>query len=138
MTYSKAAMFRQLVRHEGLRLKPYADTVGKITIGVGRNLTDNGISELEAEGLCIRDMADVDNDLDRNIAWWREMTPDRQMVFVDMCFNLGWPRFSRFRFMLASAEEGDYATAAAEMLNSRWAQQVGTRAEVLATMMRNG
>jgi lysozyme len=90
MTYSKAAMFRQLVRHEGLRLKPYADTVGKITIGVGRNLTDNGISELEAEGLCIRDMADVDNDLDRNIAWWREMTPDRQMVFVDMCFNLGW------------------------------------------------
>ena len=114
MTYSKAAMFRQLVRHEGLRLKPYADTVGKITIGVGRN------------------------DLDRNIAWWREMTPDRQMVFVDMCFNLGWPRFARFRFMLAYAEEGDYATAAEAMLDSRWAQQVGTRAEVLAAMMRNG
>ena len=138
MTYSKAAMFRQLVRHEGLRLKPYADTVGKITIGVGRNLTDNGISELEAEGMCIRDMADVDADLDRNIAWWREMTPDRQMVFVDMCFNLGWPRFARFRFMLSSAEEGDYATAAAEMLDSRWAQQVGTRADVLAAMMRDG
>tara|TARA_R110000803_G_scaffold138974_1_gene205652 strand:+ start:2155 stop:2550 length:396 start_codon:yes stop_codon:yes gene_type:complete len=131
-------MYRQLVKHEGLRLKPYTDTVGKLTIGVGRNLTDNGVSELEAEGMCIRDMSDVDNDLDRNIAWWREMTPKRQMVFVDMCFNLGWPRFSRFRLTLASAADGDYAVAADEMLDSRWARQVGTRAEVLATMMRIG
>lgn len=138
MSYSKAAMYRQLVMHEGLRLKPYTDTVGKLTIGVGRNLTDNGVSELEAEGMCIRDMSDVDNDLDRNIAWWREMTPNRQMVFVDMCFNLGWPRFSCFRLMLASAADGDYAEAADEMIDSRWARQVGTRAEVLATMMRNG
>jgi lysozyme len=138
MTYSKAAMYRQLVQHEGLRLKPYTDTVGKITIGVGRNLTDNGVSELEAEGMCIRDMDDVDADLDRNVAWWREMSEPRQMVFVDMCFNLGWPRFSQFRRMLASAEDGDYATAADEMIDSRWARQVGTRADLLETMMRNG
>ena len=138
MTYSKAAMYRQLVQHEGLRLKPYTDTVGKLTIGVGRNLTDNGVSELEAEGMCIRDMDDVDADLDRNVAWWREMSEPRQMVFVDMCFNLGWPRFSQFRRMLASAEDGDYATAADEMIDSRWARQVGTRADLLETMMRNG
>ena len=138
MTYSKAAMYRQLVQHEGLRLKPYTDTVGKLTIGVGRNLTDNGVSELEAEGMCIRDMADVDADLDRNVAWWREMSEPRQMVFVDMCFNLGWPRFSQFRRMLAAAEDGDYATAADEMIDSRWARQVGTRADLLETMMRNG
>ena len=136
MTYSKAAMYRQLVQHEGLRLKPYTDTVGKLTIGVGRNLTDNGVSELEAEGMCIRDMDDVDADLDRNVAWWREMSEPRQMVFVDMCFNLGWPRFSQFRRMLASAEDGDYATAADEMIDSRWARQVGTRADLLETMMR--
>jgi lysozyme len=121
-----------------LRLKPYTDTVGKITIGVGRNLTDNGVSELEAEGMCIRDMDDVDADLDRNVAWWREMSEPRQMVFVDMCFNLGWPRFSKFRLMLAAAEDGDYATAADEMIDSRWARQVGTRADLLETMMRNG
>jgi lysozyme len=138
MTYSKAAMYRQLVQHEGLRLKPYTDTVGKLSIGVGRNLTDNGVSELEAEGMCIRDMADVDADLDRNVAWWREMSEPRQMVFVDMCFNLGWPRFSQFRRMLAAAEDGDYATAADEMIDSRWARQVGTRADLLETMMRNG
>ena len=138
MTYSKAAMYRQLVQHEGLRLKPYTDTVGKLTIGVGRNLTDNGVSELEAEGMCIRDMDDVDADLDRNVAWWREMSEPRQMVFVDMCFNLGWPRFSQFRRMLASAKDGDYATAADEMIDSRWARQVGTRADLLETMMRNG
>ena len=138
MTYSKAAMYRQLVQHEGLRLKPYTDTVGKLTIGVGRNLTDNGVSELEAEGMCIRDMDDVDADLDRNVAWWREMSEPRQMVFVDMCFNLGWPRFSQFRRMLASAEDGDYDTAADEMIDSRWARQVGTRADLLETMMRNG
>ena len=131
-------MYRQLVQHEGLRLKPYTDTVGKLTIGVGRNLTDNGVSELEAEGMCIRDMDDVDADLDRNVAWWREMSEPRQMVFVDMCFNLGWPRFSQFRRMLASAEDGDYATAADEMIDSRWARQVGTRADLLETMMRNG
>ena len=138
MTYSKAAMYRQLVQHEGLRLKPYTDTVGKLSIGVGRNLTDNGVSELEAEGMCIRDMADVDADLDRNVAWWREMSEPRQMVFVDMCFNLGWPRFSKFRLMLVAAEDGDYATAADEMIDSRWARQVGTRADLLETMMRNG
>jgi lysozyme len=138
LTYSKAAMYRQLVQHEGLRLTPYTDTVGKLTIGVGRNLTDNGVSELEAEGMCIRDMDDVDADLDRNVAWWREMSEPRQMVFVDMCFNLGWPRFSQFRRMLASAEDGDYATAADEMIDSRWARQVGTRADLLETMMRNG
>jgi lysozyme len=138
MTYSKAAMYRQLVQHEGLRLKPYTDTVGKLSIGVGRNLTDNGVSELEAEGMCIRDMDDVDADLDRNVAWWREMSEPRQMVFVDMCFNLGWPRFSKFRLMLAAAEDGDYATAADEMIDSRWARQVGTRADLLETMMRNG
>lgn len=127
---------KQLLVDEGLRLKPYRCTAGKLTIGVGRNLDDRGITEAEA-------MAMLENDIKR--CWtevvtalpWVTMAPEPvQEALVNMCFNLGLGGLMGFRRALGLLEEGRYREAAGEMLRSRWAEQVGARAERLAEMMR--
>lgn len=130
-----AELAAELTRDEGLRLKPYVDTVGKLTIGVGRNLTDVGISETEAQLLLRNDIAAAEQLLDAHIAWWRRLDEDRQRVLVNMAFNLG-PRLLEFKRTLYYVANGDYESAAAAMLESKWAQQVGPRAVRLADRMR--
>jgi lysozyme len=127
-----------LVLHEGLRLKPYRCTAGKLTIGVGRNLDDNGITQAEAFALLENDILAVEADLDRTWPWWRQMTDARQQVLADMCFNLGVTRLGGFVNTLAAMKRGDYEAAANGMLASLWASQVGRRAQRLAKMMREG
>jgi lysozyme len=126
----------QLERHEGLRLKPYRDTVGKLTIGIGRNLDDVGISEEEARAM-------LKNDIDRAkvipakyVENFASLPKIKQAALINMCFNLGERGFSNFRRMIAAISAGEFETAAAEMLNSRWATQVGNRANELANIMR--
>ena len=125
-------------RHEGLRLKPYEDTVGKLTIGVGRNLTDVGISEHEAAYLLTNDIAVAAASLRRAYPWFSGMGLPRQDALTDMMFNLGAARFAGFAQMIAALEQRDYETAAKEMLDSKWAQQVGARATELAAIIRTG
>ena len=132
------ALKEQLVRHEGLRLKPYRDSVGKLTIGVGRNLDDVGIREDEAMLMLDHDILGVLDDLDRECPWWRHLSETRQLVLADMCFNLGIGRLKGFRKALGAMQEGRWADAAREMLDSRWAAQVGARAVNLAEMMEVG
>lgn len=128
----------QLLRHEGRRAKPYVDTVGKVTIGIGRNLTDRGLSDAEINMLFENDIDDAIRDLDWGLPWWRVLDDTRQNVLIDMCFNLGLTKLLRFRSTLAAMQAGHYTEAAAHMLKSKWASQVGKRAETLARMMRNG
>lgn len=130
------ALRAQIVRHEGLRLKVYNDSLGIPTIGVGRNLRDKGISEMEAMILLENDLGDVLRDLDREFPWWRHMSEIRQLVLADMAFNMGISRLKGFRKALAGMAEGRYGYAADELLDSRWAGQVGPRALRLAHMMR--
>jgi lysozyme len=132
------SLIDHLIEHEGLKLKPYTDTMGKLTIGIGRNLTDLGISEVEARMLCANDVARLMAELDRNVPWWRSLDETRQEVLAEMCFNLGWPRLSQFHAMLESLKSGDAARAAEEMLKSAWATQVGQRAHILALAMKSG
>ena len=127
-----------LVLHEGLKLKPYRCTAGKLTIGVGRNLDDNGITQAEAFALLENDILAVEADLDRTWPWWREMSEARQQVLADMCFNLGITRLGGFVNTLAAMKRGDYEAAANGMQASLWASQVGRRAQRLAKMMREG
>jgi len=127
-----------LVLHEGLRLRPYRCTAGKLTIGVGRNLDDNGITQAEAFALLENDIIAVEADLDRTWPWWRQMTDPRQQVLADMCFNLGVNRLGGFVNTIAAMKRGDYEAAADGMLASLWASQVGRRAQRLAKMMREG
>lgn len=125
-----------LIRDEGLREKPYTDTVGKLTIGVGRNLDDVGISRAEAIHLLRNDMARVFADLDANLPWWRQQPEPVRLGLANMCFNLGWPRLSRFKNMLSSLKAECYEAAAKHALDSKWARQVGKRAERIAALYR--
>lgn len=125
-------------RHEGLRLKPYRCTAGRLTIGYGRNLDDVGISREEAEVMLQNDVRRSWQDLQAALPEVSAMTPARQAALTNMMFNLGRTRFSRFRKMLEALRLGDYEWAAREMLASTWAKQVGERATELATMMKEG
>ena len=127
-----------LTRHEGVRLKPYLDTVGKLTIGIGRNLDDVGISGYEAAYLLENDITKARNELRKAFPWFPNLTCQRQDALTDMCFNVGLPRLQGFTKMIAAMERQDYETAAVEMLDSKWATQVGERATELAAIIRTG
>lgn len=128
---------KQLIRDEGLRLKPYHDTVGKLTIGVGRNLDDNGITEDEASYLLQNDIAVSKRELSA-YGWFNRLDEVRQGAIINMHFNLGLPRLLTFRKMIAALECGNYTKAANEALDSRWANQVGQRAVRLARQIKTG
>lgn len=127
----------QLIRHEGLRLKPYADTAGKLTIGVGRNLTDCGISRDEALALLAADVVLASNDL-ATFPWFSSLNDARRRALIDMRFNLGPIRFRGFKATLSALGRSDYRAAAAQMRSSRWYQQVWPRGEELAHMVETG
>lgn len=131
-------MKKELIRDEGLRLKPYRCPAGKLTIGVGRNLEDTGITELEAEMLLAYDIERFGYQLDRAIPWWRGLDEIRQRVLLNMAFNMGVARLMEFKNTLENVKAGKWKEAAAGMLQSRWASQVGARAGRLARMMETG
>ena len=128
----------QLRIDEGARAKPYTDTVGKTTIGVGRNLTDVGLSEDEIELLFVNDVARADAIARSVLHGFDGLTEPRKAIVVNMAFNMGRGALSQFRKTLAAIEEGRYEDAAREMLDSKWAGQVGNRALRLAENMRRG
>tara|TARA_Y100000114_G_scaffold101748_1_gene94924 strand:+ start:816 stop:1238 length:423 start_codon:yes stop_codon:yes gene_type:complete len=127
----------QLILHEGLELKSYKCSAGYITLGVGRNVEELGITEDEARYLLDNDILRVSRELDDNIPWWRDLSEVRQRVLLDLCFNLGISRFLQFEKTLAAAKQGRYEDCAEEMMDSRWARQVGTRATRLSEAMIN-
>ena len=127
-----------LRHHEGERLMPYVDTVGKITIGVGRNLTDNGITQAESDEMLAYDISVARAALVVHFTPFQTLDPVRQAALVDMAFNLGWPRLSGFKQMLAAIAAKDWTTAVAQMKSSTWAAQVGNRALDLEDLMRTG
>ncbi len=128
----------QLALHEGLRLKPYKDTVGKLTIGYGRNLDDVGISRGEAVILLDADMARAESDVLRLFPWVATLDEARQAVLVNMAFNMGIRGLSSFVLTLDAVKHGRYTEAADRMLESKWATQVGHRAVELSEQMRTG
>lgn len=128
----------QLMEHEGVRYLPYRDTVGKLTIGIGRNLTDVGISRSEAIYLLGNDINKVIEQLDELLPWWRDLDEVRQRVLADMAFNMGIHRLLEFATTLGMVKAGEHADAAQQMLRSKWARQVGRRARRLSRMMETG
>ena len=132
-----------LTLHEGKRLFPYLDTVGKLAIGVGRNLDDVGISEDEISLLLENDIRRAMKDCILNLPFFIELDPVRKAVLVELAFNMGIGNATRgllsFKNTLRAVSEGRYGDAADGMLKSKWARQVkGARAGRLAGMMRTG
>lgn len=128
----------RIIKHEGLRLKPYRDTVGKLTLGVGRNLDDVGITRGEALHMLDNDIARCMADLDAQLSWWRSLDEARHGVLIEMCFNLGIRGLLGFKNTLRAVQEGRYEDAAHGMMHSKWATQVKGRAVTLARIMRTG
>lgn len=129
-------LIERIKRHEGLRLKPYRCTSGKLTIGYGRNLEDNGISAAEADTLLNTDIKRCEAECQKALPWFTQLNATRQGVIVELDFNLGLTRLLGFKKMLAACEQGNYEQAAREMLDSLWARQVGQRAVTLAELMK--
>ena len=130
--------------NEGLKLNPYTCTAGKLTIGYGRNLTDKGITEVEADYLFSNDLDEACEDVksvfeinNRNLLQ-KGFTYDRHIVIIDMMFNLGLVRFMKFRKMMDAIFKGDWETAADEAENSLWFKQVGERAKRNVEILRKG
>lgn len=130
--------FKLITEHEGFRSKPYYDTVGKLTIGYGRNLMDRGLTREEAVHLLINDIKNCIEELETHLPVFKKLSTTRKAVLIDMVYNIGLPRLLGFKKMLKALEEGNYERAADEMLDSRWAEQVKTRATHLANLMRRG
>ncbi len=128
----------QLRRDEGVKLKPYRDTVGKLTIGIGRNLDDVGISNVEADTLLKNDIGRTMADLDKHLPWWLTLDAARRGVLANMAFNMGINGLLSFKNTLALIQQGRFEDAAANMLMSKWATQVGPRAKRLSDQLHTG
>ncbi len=147
MNFSLAKAFS--VKHEANKPKPYDDVTGlpllpgtvvkgKVSIGIGRNLTDEGLSQEEIDFLYANDVKDHISDLDARLPWWSNLDDVRQRVIFDMCFNLGIGDLLAFRKMLTALQFQKFNQAADEMTASAWYGEVGGRAVELVQMMRTG
>ena len=130
-------LIKQLKKHEGLELKPYKCTSNKLTIGIGRNLEDVGISEIEAEYLLMNDL-DTYMTAAKTYDWYNGLNDARKAVIVSMLFNMGQTNFNKFLKMKQALSVGEYPEAAKQMLDSRWAKQVKGRAVELSKQMETG
>jgi len=159
MKYNRSHFLDKLVDHEGMVLTVYQDTLGIDTIGIGRNLKDrgiskeeldyldipsmeviyeHGISEADARYLALNDIAIVENELCRVHKCVEDLDSVRQLVLMDMAFNMGVPRLCKFKLMWNAIHEQNWEAASLEMLDSRWARQVGRRAKILSEAMKAG
>lgn len=128
----------QLRVDEGFRSRPYRDTVGKLTIGYGRNLDDVGISRSEGEYLLRNDVEEVIDQLKSTFGFWDDLSELRKAVLINMAFNLGFDGLMGFHNTLKHIRAGEFEDASEHMLHSKWARQVGARADRLAEAMRKG
>ena len=128
----------QLRVDEGVRRLPYKDTVGKLTIGVGRNLDDRGLRDDEIDLMLVNDIQEAEDTARVLVPNFNNLSDARKAVVVNMAFNLGQTRLAGFSKMLTAINEGRYEDASREMLDSMWASQVGARAPRLSEQMRNG
>jgi len=133
-------LIEQLRLHEGVRSKVYLCSEGYETIGVGRNVSESGIglSDDEIAYLLANDIARCEKEIAERFDWFDDLDDVRQDALVDMVFNLGISRLAQFQNMIAALAEERFDDAAAEALDSKWARQVGQRAQTVAAMIRTG
>ena len=131
-------LLEQLKAFEGLELKAYQCTAGKTTIGLGRNLDDYGITEEEAYYLAKNNIHELEDELDRAISWWRQLDDARQRALINLAYNVGTTTLLKFKKTLEYLENGFYEEAGDEVLDSRWAKQVGRRSTFISNVFKTG
>lgn len=127
---------QMLIQDEAERLKPYVDTKGKVTIGIGHNLTDKGITTLQSRMIFLEDLADAIEDVRHCCSVYDELSRPRQLVMINMAFNLGRERLGKFVHFLNAIHLEDWNKAADEILDSDAARDLPQRYTRLAQMMR--
>ena len=143
MSLDVEKLTKQLMRHEGSKKKgnkhiPYKDSLGIWTAGYGHNLEAGGISERAALLILEDDIREHMAELYVKLPWIHNLDGVRQAILVNMAFNMGVKGLLTFKNTLTLIEHGDYKSAAASMLKSKWAEQVKGRAVELAKMMETG
>ena len=121
---------------EGLKLKPYKDINGNLTIGYGRNLDDRGITKEEAEILLFTDLAFAEYELREIFNDYDYYPVEVKIVLTSMMFNLGKNRFLTFKKFIRAIKEKDYKKAIIELFNSRRAKQLPNRTELEAQYLK--
>ena len=134
------ALLADLRRDEGLKLDPYKDTLGHLTVGYGHELKPGemikSISMDDAETILLDDVSATLAELDAAISWWRTLAPDAQRALANQSYELGVHGVLAFAHMLAALKAHDYADASVDALTSKWAQQVPERAARIAALYR--
>jgi lysozyme len=125
----------QIKVDEGVRFKVYRDSLGIETVGVGRNIRDKGLSMQEVDFLLDNDLSDAERDARAIFPTFDKLSDIRKAVLLNMSFNMGRERLSKFKKLRAAVQDEDWAEAARQMLLSTWASQVGARATRLAQQM---
>lgn len=132
----KSLAKQMLKRHEGLKLTVYDCPAGKKTIGYGRNLEDRGITEQEAEQLLDNDIQEIEQQLRNSFDFYMGLTDTRKAVLIDLTFNIGLAGVKGFKKMLNALDKQDYVEAKNQLIDSRYANQVPSRAEELAELLQ--
>ena len=134
-------LLETLKRHEGVRYYVYRDHLGYETIGVGRCINRAvglGLSPDEVEYLLINDVQRCIEELDGAFDWFKDLDEVRREAMINLCFNLGLTKLRKFVNALEAMKQRNYNKAATELLNSKWANQVGERSREVAQMIRTG
>lgn len=124
--------------HEGYRDRVYKDTVDKQTIGYGWNIDDTPICREAAEVQLKYQVELAEKEVRKAIDFFGNLTKARQEVLVEMSFNMGIKGLMTFKNTLKLMESSKHEEAAAQMLKSKWAEQVGQRARTLAAKYAKG
>ena len=135
---NKDKLMEELIKDEGYKYEIYLDHLGYPTFGVGHLVLETDeehgqpvgtpVSEERIKECLSHDIDVVCSELDMKDPWWRNLSDNKQRVMANMCFNLGHPRLSKFKKFIGAMQVSDWEIAAVEMMDSKWATQVGDRA----------
>ena len=132
----------QLRRDEGTRATAYKDSLGFLTIGVGRLIDSRkpgaGLRQDEIDYLLRNDINDRVQALTKALPWFWALDEARQGVLVNMAFQIGTAGLVEFSYTLGLVRDGKYTEAAVQRLKSKWATQTPERAKRLAEQMKTG
>ena len=144
----KNKLIEELIKDEGYKYEIYLDHLGYPTFGVGHLVLETDeeygqpvgtpVSEKRIIECLNNDIDTVCKELDKNMGWWSDLNDTRQRVLANMAFNLGLPRLNKFVKFLTAVQASDWEKAAIEMMDSKWAAQVGNRSVRLKEKMLKG
>jgi lysozyme len=134
-----------LIADEGYRAMAYDDATGRppvikgnLTIGIGHNLTANGLPPFIIDLLYKYDVDKAKAGLMASLPWWQALDPVRQRALISMAFNMGNGTLTTFKVFLNLMAIGQYVEAADDLRNTQYARQLPARVERLAKMIETG